>query len=268
MKPSNKLLLAFYLFVLGSIGIISLTLYANYKNGNILSGKSLREEQFTTVRMPAPQFISVRGLFQVHLLPSDSFYLEFEKEDGRMKKGKRVVVLKHDDQQEATHQDYRMNGDTLEIGWTNDLKINLPSDDPQYKWAIPVINIHANRINTILLENGQIILEGGKRESTPLFPANLFIRNGVLWIGENYENGNDFIPQNTFYDSLSIKAENSAILLNKYSFISGLHIQLDGKSALYDHGAEIQQPDIDCRKESRINLRPANLKKLQLTVRN
>ncbi len=81
MKTSDKILLTSALSSIGILGLVHLTLFAEYKRGDILTEKGIHAEDFRRVDIPAPEYVSVHGLFRVDIIPSDTFYIEFEKND-------------------------------------------------------------------------------------------------------------------------------------------------------------------------------------------
>ena len=92
MKTSDKLLLTAALSSLGILGLVQVTLYAKYRSGNFVTEKELHAEQFTVYKMAAPEYLSVQGLLRVHIIPSDSFYIEVEKNTDFPRSGPVMIV--------------------------------------------------------------------------------------------------------------------------------------------------------------------------------
>src|SRR5258708_34848727 len=81
MKTSNKLLLFFFLSVLGLYGAIHLALYARSKQGKMVTSPAQEEGWGIQYKGEAPSFLSLQGNVNVRLIPSDTFFIEFDKHE-------------------------------------------------------------------------------------------------------------------------------------------------------------------------------------------
>jgi hypothetical protein len=264
MKTSDKLLLTFLLVSLAVFGAVHLALYAEYKHGDILSVRDLHKEAFVKYRMPAPKYLSLNGTLWVNIIPSDSFYIEFPKneihpEEGFFVKKKQAVERK---------QSYHLQGDTLLIDGDNDVIIHRPFSDFRYRMDLPEINIYCRGLREVRVSNGQVLLRGvdaGEAGGGLSATTRLVAENSTLWIGEYKDPPEPGAPAERF-DSLDIESRNSIVLLNAHSVIRSLHVRLDDNSELNDQQASVGIPEIDYSPNSRVNLTGGNLKKARLST--
>ncbi len=82
MRTSNKIILGIFLAPLVAVTAINLTLYAKYKSGNYISMKSVVQDRFTRLVLKNMNRVSVYGLNNFNIIPSDSLKLEIEKNGG------------------------------------------------------------------------------------------------------------------------------------------------------------------------------------------
>src|SRR5258708_8626047 len=81
MKTSDKLLLFFFLSVLGLYGAIHLALYARSKQGKMVTSPAQEEGWGIQYKGDAPSFLSLQGNGNVRLIPSDTFFIEFDNNE-------------------------------------------------------------------------------------------------------------------------------------------------------------------------------------------
>jgi hypothetical protein len=273
MKTSDKLLLSFCLVFLGLVGILHLALYAEYKEGHIISAKELHEEQYEKLPMSRPRYLSLRGTIWVNILPSaDSCYIELPKKPFRPDEGyfKETVIDAY-----KPGPRYRQIGDTLLLYGDNDRPIHRPFVGASYQASVPVINVYCPTLEGITVRNGQVMLKGSIGASTPV-SFRLRVENATVWIGERVYNQNELLlkarqlvqePEaQVAFDSLDLESLNSVILLNGTAHVHSLHIRLDSASELNDQHGLADQLLIESSPASRINLTGENLKRTRLTV--
>src|ERR1700744_1556591 len=80
MKTSDKLLLGTCLAAIALIGGANLALYARDRKGNILTAKDIYRQNHIRQTLPAPAYLWIRGVNEVHFIPGGQFAIEFEKE--------------------------------------------------------------------------------------------------------------------------------------------------------------------------------------------
>lgn len=272
MKTSDKLLLTFFLLSLGVFGAVHLALYAEYRHGHILNARDLHEEQFVKYRMAAPQYLSLKGTLWVNIIPSDSFYVESQKEEkhpeeGFFVRGKGATALKRT-------QLIRTEGDTLLITGENEATIHRPFADYPFQLSVPVVNVYCRGLREIRVDHGQVILKGSEggggargggsgAAAGGLVTGRIVAENSTVSVGEYYNPPRPIEPEERF-DSLDIVSRNSVVLLNMHSVIRSLHVRLDDSSELNDQNASVGRPEIDYSPDSRVNLTGANLKKVKI----
>lgn len=267
MKTSNKLLVALGLGILLLVGLIQLVLYSNYRQGRIISAKELHAEKYVRYEMPAPAYLSLTGTLWVNIIPSDTFYVEFPKENkltGTAFKTTLPEIFTSD----ADVLSYRQSGDTLLITGNNTGMIHRPFADPFYRNTRAQVNIYCRGLKDIFLKKGQLYLQGAGGSTTTLPSARLHIDSSTLWIGD-YREYAEYARQpapKEFFDSLEIQSTNSVLLLNTSASIHKLQAQLDEHSEINDRQALIDRLTVSYDNDSRIGLTGANLKKAQLVA--
>lgn len=242
MKTSDKLLLSFFLSILGLYGGMQLVLYARARDGRTTMAP--KEEATWTVQYKGkvPSFLSVQGNVNVKLFPSDTFFIGYDKGD----KGK---------------IDLRESGaDSLSIGGES-IPMN-PHDNFQRYSDYPWIEIHAGPHTRIQLTNLLALLKGPKIAGHADW--DLQAVNTQLWIGEAYGNESN-LTTTDYYDSVQVQATNSNLVLHWNAVIGKLNVQLDDKSELNDQHARIGQPEIHYTDRSGIKLSGINLDRLRKT---
>ena len=91
MKTSDKLLLGTVLGAMLMFGGASLAVYARYRNGDIITEKEVYRQNHLKTALPAPVWLRIKGIGEVHFIPADTFAIEYEKEgvkeDGIIQEG-------------------------------------------------------------------------------------------------------------------------------------------------------------------------------------
>jgi hypothetical protein len=268
MKTSDKLLLCFFLSAVGIFGVVHLTLYAMYRQGDFLSEKELEAERFFQYQGPAPACLSLQGNLLVRVIPSDSFSVEMEKgntgpdQHGGSGMGTGKIFLKGMAPGGSGSLSYRQEGDSLIISGNI-----FPETDPGNQWQVyynyPRVTVHAGQLKSIRLSGGMVILKGGERPDQ--FHTALLARKTLVWIGEFNENTDQKVSPDNF-DSVSIDASNCKLVLHQNASIRQLTAQLKGESWIDDLKARVDRSSISCSPNSRISMTGANLKNLQLPI--
>src|ERR1700759_78105 len=80
MKTSDKLLLLFFILALAFFGAIHLTLYAQLRQGHTYIYMEPRDGWARSYEGKAPAMLALEGNINVTLIPSDSFYVDVQKE--------------------------------------------------------------------------------------------------------------------------------------------------------------------------------------------
>jgi hypothetical protein len=242
MKTSNKLLIALGLGILLGIGMIQVVLYSSYRQGRIVAPKELHTEKYTRYDMPAPSWLSLRGVLWVNVIPSDTFYVELPKKDGSTS--------------------YHRSGDTLLITGNNTVTIHRPFADLFYRSNQAQVNIYCRSLKGISLINGQLYLHGANHQPA-LASTMIHIDSSTLWIGDYTGHEPDPTVKEVF-DSLDIRSVNSVFLINRSASIHKLRVEMDDNSELNDRHAQIDSLIVNYGNDSRVGLTGKNLKKAHL----
>jgi hypothetical protein len=261
MKTSNKLLIALGLGILLGIGLIQAALYSNYRQGHIVSPNDMHAEKYARYDMAPPSCLSINGVMWVNVIPSDTFYVEFPKENRPTVEGKKVSTIPRF-ANEANSLSWRQSGDTLLITGNNNVAIHRPFADWFYRTNQAQVNVYCRGLKEIFLSNGQLYLHGtGSQTNLP--SAKIHIDSSTLWIGDYKEHDSE--PAATeFFDSLDIRSLNSVFLINRSASIQKLQVQMDDRSELNDRQAQIDSLLVNYSSDSRVGLTGGNLKKAQL----
>src|ERR1700743_145188 len=75
MRTSNRLILAFIVFVFASFLAVQGTLHHQYVKGDFVPQEKLWQENFLNHPLPKPRVIVFEGTIWVNLIPADSFLL-------------------------------------------------------------------------------------------------------------------------------------------------------------------------------------------------
>jgi hypothetical protein len=241
MKTSDKLILFFSLSVLGLYGAAQLALYARSRQGEIVTNAPLEEGRITEYKGKAPAFLSLQGNVNVRLIPSDTFYIEYEREA----KGK---------------INCRPFGTDSLLVQGEDLSRMSPHRPFQGYSDFPWIEVHTGTHTRIRLTGVLAIVKGPTNSGRTDWDLQAI--NTQLWIGEAYGNETDFAAAE-LYDSVQVNATNTNIVLNRNAVIGQLTAQLDDQSEINDEHATIGKPAIHYTDRSKVNLTGINLNKLR-----
>jgi hypothetical protein len=265
MSTSNKLILAFIVFVFGSFLGIHAVLHHKYVKGDFVAQEELWQENFVNHPLPKPRVIALDGTIWVNLIPADSFVLAMP----RINKDPDAGMFKYDETIKSKDQrgsddaiTWLQHGDTLYVTGTIRTPIHRPFSEWFYRRALPVVDIYASSFDDILLNHGQVCLRGEGAGNS--HPAHFTVLNSTLWIGMQYTN-----PQHDpveAFDSLDITSSNSSIVVNSPARVRHFTAALKDSSVLTDQFSTIDSGTIGTSADSRINLTGENLKRSRIAV--
>jgi hypothetical protein len=240
MKTSNKLLLILFLSMPALLGVIHLSLHSQLKQGHIINSMQSMDEWIRPYKGKAPAIVALEGNINVILFPSDSFFVEYQKND-------------------AGHISCQPAGeDSLVIKGDGTISMN-PHAAFQYYSDLPWVSVHTGRHTDIRLKGILALLKGGDKPDG----IRLHIRatDTQLWIGESYgANG----PDNPFYyDSVLVEAKNANLVLHRNAVVRYLSATMDDKSEVNDQHANIGSIDLQYTPLTKIGLTGVNLDKLK-----
>ena len=227
--------------VLFILAAIKLTLYAKYKQGDIISGKQLMAEQLTAYQTPIPKHLRIEGFQSVKIIPSDTFYFEAGKNGNRLQE-----------------KPYSWHDDTLQIRGDLTITRNFMGylDNQSGSWQIIV---YCPVIEDIQLRN--VDADITQNHHSGITHYNFSLDNARLSVGSN--DPDNSAPTGEFA-GIRLHSIQSIITLAENAYIDTLSIWLDKKSSTRDNGAAVNTLMITCPEKASINLTAANIKKLKL----
>jgi hypothetical protein len=240
MKTSDKLLLGTVLGAMLLFGGASLAVYARYKNGNIISEKEIYRQNHLKKALPAPLWLRIKGINEVHFIAADTFAIEYEKEgikeEGIIRAfGKNEVVKEGIDYGSdlVLEPRYTCSGDTLIIDGDDPRLPPLPSGE-RIAGGVHSVNVYGLKGGTVELGIGNSYIDGdavAEGDSTAGSGKYRFLlKQNRLKIGQDKEND---VPENTSYiRSLAVSASDfSGIELHPGIRIGDLRVELDSISS-------------------------------------
>jgi hypothetical protein len=266
MKTSNKLLLAFVLGTfLASIAIHGV-LYGRYRKGQLVGERRLHAETFTHYDLPRPRVLVLDGDIWVNLVPGEGFSLELSRKNEDPDAGMFAITptVKLKGVQAARPAVvYEQRGDTLFVRGNVRVTVHRPYSDYAYRRQLPQVNIIGSVPGEIVVNNGQLYLQGGPSAATSR-SARVQVRDATLWIGMQYESNVRGQPE--FFDSLDIRSDNSILVLNHSATIDHLQADLTDSSVITDQYSTLTHSVIRSDPGSRMNLPGENLKRNQIII--
>jgi hypothetical protein len=265
MSTSNKLILAFIIFVFGSFLAIHVVLHHKYVKGDFVAQQELWQENFVNHPLSKPRVIVLEGTIWVNLIPADSFVLAMPRINKDPDAGMFKIEMLPKSKIARTADEaitWLQRGDTLYITGTVQIPIHRPYSEWFYRRELPVVDIYSSSFDNILLNHGQVCLRGVRSGGSQ--PAHLTVLNSTLWIGMQYSNPQRD-PQESF-DELNITSSNSSIVVNSPARVKLFNAQLKDSSQLIDNFSAIDSSIVRSSADSRINLTGENFKRSQITV--
>jgi len=240
MKTSDKILLGFCLAVLCIFSAAHLELYARFRQGKITTNREGSEGWIGLYHGKAPAVLFVGGNVNVTLVPSDSFFIDYEE------RARGQIGLQ------------QPGNDSLIVMAADVDRVNPRGIFQNYS-EFPWMAVHAGPHTRILLQDVLALVKGPNDRQAASW--DLVAKNSQVWIGEAYGDNNLCVRES--YDSVQIDAKNSNLVLHRNSVIQSLFVQLDARSEVNDHHAVIGKPVIRYADSSNINMTGRNLDKLR-----
>ena len=229
MKTSNKILLGVFLATLLLTATVNLIVYAKYKRGNYVPFER-KEEQLTSVNLPAAKYVSIIALCRVEL--SNSATPGFE-----VHKGKEKGIT------------YRMAGDTLVI-------TSLPTELEQDGCNSQLLKLHLPATTEVYAHSVGIRIIG-KADSTQAPSYNIHLdKRSVLHTGYNDDD-------TRYINQLLLVGNDTNFELDEHIIVSDLSLKMVNNSRFDDKKAEIRSLTLDVDNNSTINLTGNSIKNLK-----
>ncbi len=233
MRTSNKIILGIFLTPLLILTMIHLTLFAKYKSGNYIAMKTVTEDRFERLALTHIISVSVYGLNNFTVIPSDTTKLEIEKDHNRLS--------------------YVVNGDSLVVrGDTANAAQNKSNRNYQ------AVNIYLAPGTAIKASNSAVLLRGSK-DSLKAWSYSIALNSSSSFsIGEHAGS------EPVYINELAIAATGgSNIELTGSSRINTLQLHLQN-TEFTDNGASVNHLSIIADKKSVVVLTGDNLARVNL----
>jgi len=241
MKTSNKLLVLLFLSMMAFLGTIHLGLYSQLKNGHIINSLESTDERIRPYNGKAPSVVDLEGNINVNLIPSDTFYVEYQQTDaGHINCGP-------------------VNSDSLVVRGEGGIFMN-PHATFHFYSDLPWVSVHMGRHTDIRLKGLLAFLKGTNKRDI----GSIHIRatDTQLWLGESYgSNGTDYPPQ--YYDSVQVDAKNTNLVLHRNAVIEHFSARMNDLSEINDEQASINTFHLQYTPLTKISLKGVNLDKLR-----
>ena len=265
MKRSNKLLLLTALLPLIFISVVHFSLYAKYKSGDFVTEKQEHTERYDRKELPAPVYLSIKGIRSVYIVSSDTFAVEYPKEYNAVKRGvykkeigaNGTVTTVSIDEPELH---YLRNGDTLTIVGYDSAAWNNSAIEHKEEHSFPSITLFCRGIRTMAFEGADVNMEQEKK-SAMAPDSRILLKGSGFAFGNPDADQAEGLPH--LYETIRVQAENSKLDLNTNVVINNLELTLDSLSSVNDHSAQIGHLDMHWSDRSQIQLSGSNLRKLQ-----
>lgn len=216
--------------------LIHLSLYAKYKSGNYIAMKTVEEDRFMHQPLTHITHVSVYGLNNFKLAPSDSSRLEIEK-------------------MEENHLHYFIQGDSLVIH--GDSMVSRPGQPVNIERSYQAVNVFLPASAIIVANNSELRI-AGSNDSLKARSYQVYLTGSASFKIE--ENGDDSSHQ--YFKELAIAADHSSgIELTANTSLLSLQLNLV-ESYFTDNGALINKLSVAADKASTITLKGNNLQKI------
>ncbi len=238
MKTSNKILLGFLLAGFGFIAAAQIGLHVKYVHKEYITPEQYITSFYDEYKLPNIKHVRLMGTAACKIIPSDITELKIEKSSIAYKK-------------------FDVSGDTLFIygeypsSHASSIKLNRMAQNVRL-YVPGAVDVYA--INSdIEVQGGQTVDKGASWHFT--------INNSVL----NSREGSTLDSVNRYFDTLSVVAQNSQVLLFHSDHFKAVNVQFD-HSLIDDRKAEIGQVNITTDSTSVIIVSGRNMNKLNSII--
>jgi hypothetical protein len=241
MKTSDKILLFSTLGALGLFVTVDLLHYAKYRAGEVLTYKDLETQDFDRHRLDGIHWLVIDGPIRTTLRPAEYFEFDIPKRN------------------EAQFYWLRQ-GDTLQIF----TKRRYGRDAHQGWFAYfdyPSLRIYSPQLKGIRFNKGFAVL--GNEEGHKALNAAILLDSTQLWVG-SYQPEDDVVFQAEPWDSITVQAFNSNVVLNRQAHIKAVTLQLDDQSEASDRFSIIDTGYIKGDTGTFLHMHGKNFKKFRL----
>jgi hypothetical protein len=238
MKTSDKLLLGTVLGAMLLLGGASLAVYARYKNGDIITEKEVYRQNHLKTSLPAPGWLRIRGIYEVHFIPADTFAIEYEKggvkEDGIIRTVHKNEVKIKEGIDLVLEPRYFRSGDTLIIDGY-DPEAPPPTPGERRATGVRSLNVYGLKSGNVEVENGSSYMEGDSAAGNGDY--RFLLKQSRLLLGNEFEN--DSLESTVYVHGLSVSASDGSRIEfhhNVNVHIDDLRLELDSFSSFSEVG--------------------------------
>jgi hypothetical protein len=239
MKTSNKILLGFLLVGFGFLAATRIRLHVKYTHNDYVTPEQYNSSFYDEYTLSDIKHVRLLGVAQCQVIPSNSTKLQVEKSG-------------------MSYIKFNVSRDTLFIhgefpaDHPSGIKVNRNSQG--VKVYLPRgINIYAINSDIEVLGN-KTAVDGGSWH----FDINSCILN-------SRENNLYSDSVNRYFDTLSVNAKYSRVMLFRYDHFKAVNVRLD-HSLIEDRKATIGQVNLITDSSSILNISGGNINKLNSTI--
>ena len=242
MRTSNKILAGTFIAILLIITGIHLGLYAKYKSNDFVTMKYLHEERFDSYPLKGIESVSLSGLQNVTIIPSDTARVEIEKNGDR--------ILVHD----FASGVLTIKGDTT-ITNNNGMAERIRS----WRNVIIYLPLHQD----IKSDDCEITIKGGL-DSLKAPSVSASMNETTLHVG--FGQRSDNISGN-YFNKLSItKYSHGNFDMSEYAVVRDISMDLTS-SGFEDNNASFGSITVNADSSSTVKLNGRNIAKTKFTLK-
>ena len=242
MRTSNKILAGTFIIVLLIITGIHLALYAKYKSNDFITMKYLHEERYESYPLKEIRTVSLTGLQNVTIIPSDTARVEIEKN------GERRLV------HEFTNGVLIIKGDTT-------ITNNTGTPERIRSWRSVIIYLPANQ--AIKSDDCELTIRGTK-DSTKLFSINAEMNTTELHLGELNMSES---AHGDYFSRISIsKSVGGSVDISQNAVVKEMNIDIETGN-FEDNNAALGVINMVADSTSTIKLSGKNIAKTKFTIK-
>jgi hypothetical protein len=242
MRTSNKILLSVFLAAVLVIAGIHIALYAKLKRGDFIAAKEIWKMDYTRHELSRVNYIVATGMDNITLIPSDTCWLEIEKNNSS---------------RFSSRIRYQVKGDSLIL--IGDTTIIKGDGSSQVRKSWTKLNIYLPYATTIKGDNTEFTLKGAADSSkAPSYDITLDHEGKIRFAENEWKDSSS-----RFFKIVNLHADHSSgIELANYAVVDEMNLVLM-TSSFEDKNAVINAGSIQADKKSTLALNGDNLQKLR-----
>jgi hypothetical protein len=236
MKTSNKILLGAVVSIMLILTAIHIALYAKYKKGDFYTMAQLHEERFEKHYPKGVTKVSITGMGNVDIYPSDTLRLEIEKN------GKKSEIA------------FEQVGDSLILKGATAVKLPDGNIASPRSFFSTILYLPANTKVTI---GESDVRFKGAADTSHAYSYNIAANNANLVIGQ----WDDDTHLKSYFNQLLIQANGGKLRLLQKATFKEVAVSLN-KAEMTDEGFTADTFNLAADDQSSIQLKGNNLKKV------